>query len=90
MAEIKLEFISEGFKQILNSDGMRSLVESTADDICAKANANVGGFETAGYKVTTMHATKWKDGRWISHVQAADYAAAEAEAEYKALTRAVK
>ena len=89
MAEIKIEFYSEGFRQLLMSDGVRALVESTADDICARANANVGDIETAGYKVTTMQGG-YGGGRWISHVQAADFAAAAAEAENKTLTRAVK
>lgn len=89
MSEIKIEFYSEGFRQLLNSDGVRSLVQSTADDICARANANVGDIETDGYRVTTMQGG-YGGGRWISHVQAADYAAAAAEAENKALTKAVK
>lgn len=89
MAEIKLEFFSEGFKQILNSDGVKALVQSKGDEICAKANANVGGIETDGFKVTVMPGN-YGGGRWIAHVQAADYAAAVAEAENKALTRAVK
>lgn len=90
MAEVKIEFDSDGFKQILNSEGTRALLEGKAEEICARANANVSNIDTAGYKVTTLHATKYKDGRWLSHVQAADYAAAVAEAENKSLTKAVK
>ena len=89
MAEIKIEFISEGFKQILNSEGAKALVEGKAEEICPRANANVGGIETDGYRVTVMKGG-YGGGRWIAHVQAADYAAAAAEAENKALTKAVK
>ena len=88
--QVDIEFYSNGFKEILNSGGVQLLVQGKAEEICARANANVSDVETAGYKVTTMHATKYKDGRWLSHVQAADYAAAVAEAETKALTRAIK
>lgn len=89
MGEIKIEFNSDGFRQLLESDGVRELVQSTADEICERANANVGGIETEGYKTTVMRGA-YGGGRWIAHVQAADYAAAAAEAENKALTKAVK
>lgn len=89
MAEIKIEFNSDGFKQLLNSDGVRAMVQSKAEEICARANANVGGIETDGYKTTVMQGN-YGGGRWIAHVQAADYAAAVAEAENKSLTKAVK
>lgn len=89
MAEVKIEFYSEGFKGILNSGGVQALVQSKAEEICARANANVGGIETDGYKTTVMQGG-YGGGRWIAHVQAADYAAAVAEAENKALTKAVK
>ncbi len=89
MSQMEIEFISDGFKEILNSDGTKQLVDSLAQEIQMRANSNVAGEHTDGYKVTTMHSNKG-DGRWVSFVQAADYIAAEKEAEYKALTKAVK
>ena len=89
MAQIEIEFISDGFAEILRSDGVKKVIESKAQEIQQRANSNVAGEHTDGYKVTTMH-SNGKDNRWVSFVQAADYVAAEKEAEYKALTKAVK
>ncbi len=90
MAEIKIEFISEGFKQILMSDGVKALVESEANKIRDKANAGISGeFETDGYKTTTM-VGNYGGGRYVSYVQATDFGAAQEEAEHKTLTKAVK
>ena len=38
--ETRIVFNSEGFRQILLSDGCHNVVQSTADSICQAANAN--------------------------------------------------
>ena len=37
-----ITFNSAGFKAILESDGVRDLVQDTADGICDRANAKIG------------------------------------------------
>lgn len=83
----RIEFISEGFRQILLSDGCQKVVQETAQQIADKANANNArggdGFET------TVQQGGYGGGRWIAFVSASDKKASEAESEDKALTRAL-
>lgn len=87
MNEVKIQFISDGFKQILESEGVEAVVRSAAETIRANANANLQE-SSEGYTVST-----WKGGygggRWIGSVTGADKAANKAEAEYKALSSGV-
>lgn len=87
MKQTTIEFNSDGFRQILLSDGVKSLVEGEAEKIQAKANANISG-DSEGYVVNVMYGN-YGGGRWIAHVQAADYQAALEEAEYKTLSGGV-
>lgn len=89
MAEMKIEFLSAGFKEILMSDGVRSILAQKGDEICARANANLTESDSDGYKVTTMPGN-YGGGRWVTYVQATDFLAALDEAENKSLTKAVK
>lgn len=84
---IRLQFISNGFKQILLSDGCQKVVESTTAEICEKANANNnrGG---EGFRATTQ-VGGYGGGRWIGFVTASDKKASIAQSEDQALTRAV-
>ena len=36
---IRIQFNSDGFRQLLLSDGIRQVVQDTAEEICDKANA---------------------------------------------------
>lgn len=85
--QIRLEFISSGFKEILESDGVHDLVQDTANEICDRANANNNrggeGFATNVIK------GGYGGGRWIGFVKATDKESAIAEAEDKALSGAV-
>ena len=84
--KVKLEFISDGFKAILESDGTRQLVEDAATKIQAAANAEVKDSE--GFSVETWHGN-YGGGRWIGSVTSLDEAAAKAQSEDKVLTKAV-
>lgn len=88
MAEIKLEFNSDGFRQILMSDGMKAVVESAANNIKQKADGNIQG-ESDGYSVHAWQGN-YGGGRWVASVTTTDYESMVAESESKALTRAVK
>ena len=87
MADARIVFKSEGFRQILLSDGCRDLVQSTAEEIKNKADANNtrGG---SGFEATTQ-VGGFGGGRWIGFVSSTDKASKIAEAEDKALTRAL-
>ena len=84
---IRLEFISDGFKQNLESDGVRELVQETADNIKDRANANNtrGG---QGFESNVIQGN-YGGGRWIGFVKSTDRESDIAESEDKALTGAV-
>ena len=85
--DARIEFISEGFRQILLSEGTHELIQSTADAIAEKANGNNdrGG---DGFVANTQ-VGGYGGGRWIGFVTASDKEASAAESEDKALTRAL-
>ena len=93
---------SEGFRQILVSEGCHQLVQSVTDQIRDNAVANYaavddnslakalnpGGDPNAGFNARTQ-VGGYGGGRWIGFVSTADEYASAAEAEDKVLTRAV-
>lgn len=81
------EWLHDGFRNILTSEGVKQVVEQAANDIQAKANANLTEPST-GYKVESIIG-RYGGGRWISFVSATDFASAKAEWEDKVLSRAV-
>ena len=80
--KVRLEFNSEGFAQILASEECHELVQSYAEDIAEKANANSGldSFVATSEKAPT---------RYIGFASSSDKASFIAESEEKALTRAL-
>ena len=83
----RIVFNSEGFKQILLSEGCRNVVQSTTESICEKANANnARGGE--GFRAT-VQVGGYGGGRWIGFVTASDEKASAAQSEDQALTRAL-
>lgn len=85
--ETRIVFNSEGFRQILLSEGCRDLIQQTTDEIRDKADANNdrGG---EGFS-STVQVGGYGGGRWIGFVGTTDKASAIAESEDKALTRAL-
>lgn len=85
--QIKIKFISSGFKEILCSGEVNDLVSQAAEQIQSRANANNtrGG---DGFSVYTWMGG-YGGGRWVATVSAMDRAARIAESEDKALSRAV-
>lgn len=81
-----IEFLNDGFKAILQSDGCRELVETTTQEIAEKANANNtrGG---TGFETTVLYGTR--AGRYVGFVHTTDKNSEIAEAEDGALTRGV-
>lgn len=77
-----------GFQQILNSDGVQSLISSHTEATCAAANANLHE-KSEGYKSVVKKGTSGTV-RWVGLVHSTDHASLVAETEEKALSRAVR
>jgi hypothetical protein len=84
---MKIEFISDGFREILLSDGMRDIVDQVSTEIQERANSNLTE-DSEGYQKTVMQGHAG-GGRWIGFVQTTDRASKIAEAEHNALSGAV-
>lgn len=86
---VRIEFVGEGFGEILRSDGTRDLVQSVTDEIGANANANNsrGG---EGFRTSVEQSGRFKNRRWIGFVSTTDKNSVIAETEDGALSRAVQ
>ena len=85
------KWIDKGFEEILSSAGTQGVIASATDSICANANANNtrGG---KGFASSTRLGTAgkgWKVTRALGFVYTTDRKSIIAEAEDKALSRAV-
>lgn len=83
----RIVFNSDGFRQILLSDGCHELVQNVTEEIADRANANNdrGG---EGFKSSTQ-VGGYGGGRWIGFVSTTDKKSMIAESEDKALTRSL-
>ena len=82
MGDIRIEFNEDGFRELLNSEGCKELVQEAAQGIAERANANSGldSFEATAVQAGT---------RWVAFASSTDKESAAAESEDKALTRAI-
>ena len=87
MEKVRIVFNSEGFREILLSEGCHELVTNVTEEIADKANANNdrGG---NGFNASTQ-VGGYGGGRWVGFVTATDNKAAAAQSEDQALTRAL-
>jgi len=81
--KVRLEFNSAGFAQILHSEACHELVQSVAQDIADRANANSG---LDSFKATSINAST----RYVGFASTTDKESLAAESEDKALTRALR
>ena len=88
MAVKKIIFVHAGFQEILNSDGVHNLIASHTEATCAAANASLSE-KSEGYKFVVKKGVSGTV-RWIGLVHSTDHASLVAEAEDKALSRAVR
>lgn len=86
--QMKLEFVPEGFKAILCSEGARAACEEAGGAIQARANANLNA-ESEGYAMSSRTVTAYGSLRNMTFVYTTDKASIIAEAEDKALSKAV-
>ena len=83
----KIEFISQGFKDILFSPGTKELIQGISDDIRDRANQDMPtgeGFESK------VKAGGYGGGRYIGFVTTVSKEAALEESENMTLTKAVR
>ena len=85
--QIKIKFRSEGFREILCSSGVQNVVSAATEQIRARADGNNqrGG---KGFSSKTWLGD-YGGGRWVGSVYTTDRKSRIAEAEDKALSRAV-
>lgn len=85
--QMKIKFNSAGFKEILCSGGVQNAVRDATENILAKANANNsrGG---EGFR-SDVWMGAFGGGRWVGSVSTTDRKSRVAEAEDKALSRAL-
>lgn len=83
----KIKFFSSGFRDILQSEGIANLLESTANDIAARADSGLTE-ESSGHSVKVWKGS-YGGGRFIASVSTTDRASAISEAENKTLSKAV-
>lgn len=85
---VRIEFIGEGFGEILRSEGARELVTNVTEEIGEKANANNsrGG---EGFRTSVEQSGRYKNRRWVGFVSTTDKQSRIAESEDGALTRAI-
>lgn len=83
----KIEFNSQGFKDILFSPGTKELVQGVADKIQAEANAGIQE-DSEGFSSNVV-AGGYGGGRYVGFVTSIDNNAAQAESEDKVLSKAV-
>lgn len=76
----KLEFIDQGFRDILSSEGTNSVITEVSNSIASKAGK---GFESA----VSYYGV---GNRWIGFVHTTDYKSMKEESENKTLTKAVR
>ena len=87
--QIRLEFNSDGFKQLLASAETRDMIAEHTNAIKQRADANIAG-ESEGFNARVEQAKSANyGGRWIGVVGTSDYASVVAESENGALTKAV-
>lgn len=88
MGQVRIKFISAGFKEILNSEGVATEVRNITDRIAANANGNnTRGGE--GFRASELWTAQLGGGRVAGSVFTTDRESCIAEAEDKALSRAV-
>ena len=84
--DVRLSFDSDGWRQLLESGGVKDLITDKTNEIAARANSNAGvdGF------TANVELGDYGGGRWVGFVHSTTSEAYKAEAENKALTGAIQ
>lgn len=93
MSDITLTFNSEGFREVLLSEGVKQALESITNEITERANSNLTDPKSEGYEGDVVESPRMSSygagGRWVGFVRAKDYRAMADEAENKSLSRSI-
>lgn len=87
--QIKIEFNSEGFEEILTSDGAGKVCAEQAERIADNANAGLTSENTDGFKTGGKIVKAYGSKRWMYFVYTTDAATMYAEATDQTLSKAV-
>ena len=87
--QIQLKFNPKGFEEILSSDEARAVCEEAGAVIQERANANLNDSGSEGYKMSSRFVYAYKSRRNMTFVYTTDKPTIIAEAEHKALSKAV-
>lgn len=80
MGKMKIEFINQGFIDILSSEGTKSLIEEKTAEIKERAGEDFSSSVKKGFRGT----------RWVGFVGSRNHRGAREEAEHKVLSRAIR
>ncbi len=83
----KIDFISQGFKNILFSPGTKELLQNIGDEIKDRANESIPDGDGFSARV---QAGGYGGGRYVGYVKTDNDAAALEESENMTLTKAVR
>lgn len=86
-SQLRLEFNSDGFREILCGDGVKGMVDSATEKIKVKADAGIQG-TSEGFSASSFLGN-YGGGRWVGVVSTTDKESMIAESEGKALSKAV-
>ena len=91
MSETRIVFNSDGFRQILQSEGCKEVVQQVTDNIRDKAVANYDAvtLDNVDASAGISSNVKQMPTRWVGFVSTSDKYAAMAEAYDSILTRAL-
>lgn len=86
-----IKFISSGFEKILCSDGAREVCEKAGAEIQNRANGSLGEYQdSAGFAMSSRIVKAYGSRRNMTFVYTTDGNSMRAEAENKALSKAVR
>lgn len=87
----RIKFISSGFEKILCSEGAKKVCEDVGADIQSRANGSLGEYsDSAGFAMSSRIVKAYGSRRNMTFVYTTDGGSMRAEAENKALSKAVR
>jgi len=89
LKQMKIEWIHEGFQEILCSEGVGKVCEEQAKRIQENANSELTSETSLGFSMGGRIVNAYGSKRWMYFVNTTDYATMCAEAIDQALSKAV-
>lgn len=86
---IRIKHKVGGYYRLRSSGGVQTFLEGAAEDVAARANAQLKGKGGKGFKTSSRQGAKRPQGRWRTSVAAVTPYAARANAKRNILLRAL-